>query len=78
MTPEAESAIPPSDYMPALLRHIAGDWGDLDPTAWFLNDLALTVPGYLGSRYYRSDGLPFWIITVPDRSITTILLRHDC
>ena len=60
-----------------LLRHAEGDWGDLSPEDWELNDEALENEGRLLSRYVSQNGQPFWIITEWDRSVTTILLPEE-
>lgn len=60
-----------------LLRHAAGDWGDLSQEDRELNDEALNNEARLLSRYVSSDGTPFWIITERDRSITTILVPME-
>ena len=65
------------DVRRALVRHIAGDWGQLDEQDWKANDDALEHGGRLLSRYLTPSGTPFWIITEHDRSVTTILLPDE-
>lgn len=60
-----------------LLRHIEGDWGDLSQEDLELNDEALENEARLLSRYVSRNGMPFWIITEWDRSVTTILLPEE-
>lgn len=61
-----------------LVRHITGDWGDLDPEDQMANNKAL----YDGLRVLSAYRIPnsdtrIWIITEADRSATTILLPED-
>ena len=65
------------DVRQALVRHIEGDWGQLDEQDWKANDDALQHGGRLLSRYVTSRGTPFWIITEHDRSVTTILMPDE-
>ena len=61
----------------ALARHLAGDWGDLDPEDGRANERALVDGSRLFSVYRDSGGTKFWIITEGDRSATTILLPSE-
>jgi hypothetical protein len=65
------------DALKGLLRHISGDWGDLDEQDWKANDIALESGFRLLSRYVPPSGTTFWIITEHDRSVTTILLPKE-
>jgi len=60
-----------------LLRHVRGDWGDLDEDDKCANELALTQGERLLSAYKLSTGERVWIITEWDRSATTILLPSE-
>ncbi|MGH3825872.1 MAG: hypothetical protein ACRDQX_01660 [Pseudonocardiaceae bacterium] len=59
---------------PALLlrRHEMGDWGQVDDHDAQVNDTALADGGRLLSVY----GI-VWVITEPDRSVTTMLLPGE-
>ena len=65
----------------AISRHLACDWGDLQPDDIASNDFAVVH----GERIFRSYLLPspvdgeekIWIITEADRSVTTILFPSD-
>jgi hypothetical protein len=61
-----------------LLRHITGDWGDLDDEDKARNDQAV----HQGTRILSAYGPPgepdtLWIITEADRSSTTFLLPGE-
>jgi hypothetical protein len=56
-----------------LVRHAAGDWGDLDAEDSRANDEALVDGDRLLSAYRLSTGEKLWVITEADRSATTIL-----
>lgn len=60
-----------------LIRHAAGDWGDLCCEDKNLNNSALSSgEGRLFSAYNTLNG-KVWIITERDRSATTILLPNE-
>jgi len=65
------------DPLPYLLRHAAGDWGDLTPEDRAENEYALQNGYRLLSAYHTPSGVKFWIITEADRSATTILLPEE-
>lgn len=72
----AESQTNVGEY---LARHMTGDWGDIDAHDNGVNEDALKTgqEGRLMSVYTDVDGVPFWIITEWDRSVTTVLLPED-
>ena len=60
-----------------LMRHVVGDWGDMDAHDIAANDDALANnDGRLFSSY-NVDGEKLWIITEWDRSVTTFLLPSE-
>ena len=61
----------------SLARHLAGDWGDIDPDDWRQNDLAVEHGGRLLSAYHTNAGRNLWIITEADRSVTTVFLPEE-
>ncbi len=63
--------------VPYLLRHLQGDWGDLDNEDRRVNEHALVHGLRLLSAYTLSDGTSFWIITEADRSVSTFLLPSE-
>lgn len=70
------------DPLSYLLRHKAGDWGDLDDEDKRANEHALVRGARILSAYVLSDGTRIWIITegIDDaghRAATTILLPAE-
>ena len=76
-TPNAINHIPNDEILPALTRHVRGDWGTLDKEDWDANEQALVRGGRLFSAYFSTHNVKFWIITECDRSVTTVLLPED-
>lgn len=77
VTPGVIIALTPDDIGRAIVRHVGGDWGDLDAHDWKRNDESLEHGGRLFSQYFAQDGTKFWIVTECDRSVTTILLPEE-
>ena len=77
MTRGAWSELPYEDVVEAFVRHLAGDWGELDEHDRQQNELGLQHGGRLFSRYVSRQGTAFWIITEWDRSVTTVLLPME-
>ena len=65
------------DPLAYLVRHLAGDWGDVDEHDRRENELSLIHGFRLLSSYTTSNGTRFWIITEADRSATTLLLPDE-
>jgi hypothetical protein len=63
--------------MDLLLRHVAGDWGDLDEEDKKENDFSVTRDLRILSAYKVAYEKKLWIITEADRSSTTILLPAE-
>jgi hypothetical protein len=63
--------------LPYLVRHSAGDWGDLDQHDKAENESALKDGVRILSAYLLADGTRIWVITEADRSVTTILLPEE-
>ena len=76
ITPGAHDAFMSSLDDPAryVLRHVSGDWGNLDAHDIAVNNLAVKEGDRILSAYELSDKTRIWIITEWDRSVTTILL----
>jgi hypothetical protein len=77
ITPNALEQIPADDILNALNRHVAGDWGDLDPHDRLENELSLQNGLRLLSAYHTAAGIKFWIITEASRAVTTVLMPKD-
>ena len=65
------------DPLAYLVRHLAGDWGDVDEHDRRENELSLQRGWRILSCYRMSNGTRFWIITEADRSATTLLLPDE-
>jgi hypothetical protein len=76
-TPNALATLREDDILTGIQRHQAGDWGRLCDEDWHANHRALVEGTRVLSAYDAADGTRFWIITEPDRSVTTILLPED-
>lgn len=63
--------------LPYLMRHVAGDWGELDQDDKAENESAIENGLRILSAYRLSDGTKIWVITEADRSATTILLPEE-
>lgn len=76
-TPNTLNSLTHDDILSGLLRHVTGDWGEMDDEDRQANETALTEGSRLFSVYRSGSGLKFWIITEADRSATTVLLPED-
>jgi len=65
-----------------LLRHVQGDWSDMDEEDHIFNTNALHNGGRIFSLYdvdKASFGIDkVYVITESDRSVTTVLLPSEC
>ena len=77
VTRGARSKLEQDDMFRSLVRHMTGDWGDVNQYDWKENDAALDSGFRLLSKYSSLNGVKFWIITVWDRSETTIFLPEE-
>jgi hypothetical protein len=77
--PGALEALRSSDESPGafLVRHVAGDWGDLEEEDKRLNEQALKDGSRIFSAYHTAKGLKLYVITEADRLATTILLPGE-
>ena len=78
-TPGALEAIRASgdDPLACLVRHITGDWGDVDEHDRKENELSLEHGWRILSCYRLSSGVRIWLITEADRSSTCVLLPEE-
>jgi hypothetical protein len=60
--------------LPYLIRHVGGDWGDVDQHDKAENESAEQDRCRILSAYRLADDTRIWVITEADRSVTTILL----
>ena len=65
------------DPLAYLIRHVAGDWGDVDEHDRRENEFSLVQGFRLLSAYTLQSGVKIWIITEADRSVTTFLLPDE-
>jgi hypothetical protein len=70
-------ALANENYLPLLMRHARGDWGEVCEEDADANDRALRSGGRLFSAYRLRDKTKIWIITEADRSSTCILLPEE-
>lgn len=79
-TPGALAAFQASgdDPLAFLVKHIAGDWGELDERDRLENELSLKHGWRILSCYRLNNGTKIWVITEADRSSTTFLLPDEC
>jgi hypothetical protein len=83
-TPGALRAIEESGQAPGdfLCRHLRGDWGQVCPEDWKLNDQALRDGGRVLSAYATLKGQKVWVLTeaaddTGHRAATTLLLPQE-
>ena len=84
-TPGALDALARAGQYPLefLLRHVQGDWGDLDAEDKQMNEQACAHEDNpekrtrVFSAYVTKLGDRLWIITEHDRSVTTLLLPDE-
>ncbi len=65
------------DIVPLILRHLMGDWGDMDDHDRAHNDHALLTGARLLSAYRVTEVETVWIITEPARAETTVLTPDE-
>lgn len=63
--------------VPFLIRHVSGDWGEVDAEDRRVNEESLRTGRRLLSAYTLSDGTKIWLITEADRQSTTVLLPEE-
>jgi hypothetical protein len=76
-TRKALDHLTPQDVVHGLERHGAGDWGEVDEAAKRMNEMAVSLNLRVASKYQAAEGVAFWIFTLADRSVTTVLLPED-
>jgi len=78
-TPGALAALEAAEQtaLEFLVRHEAGDWGEVGPEDWAENELSVREGFRILSAYTLKTGIKIWVITEADRSVTTILLPEE-
>jgi hypothetical protein len=78
-TPGALDALIAAKHEPVdlLIRHVTGDWGDLENEDKKENELSVKEGFRILSAYHFETGAKVWVITEWDRSVTTILLPEE-
>ena len=78
-TPGALRALEESAQLPHefLLRHLQGDWGEVDKEDWAANDWSVDNEARIISAYTTNLGVKIWVISEQDRSVTTILIPSE-
>ena len=66
-----------AEYLPYLMRHAGGDWGEVCQEDAQANNEARESDERLLSAYRLRDGTRIWIVTEADRSSTCILLPEE-
>ncbi|MBP7559231.1 MAG: hypothetical protein KBA64_02005 [Armatimonadetes bacterium] len=77
VTRGAAGTLDEDDIRRAVGRHAGRDWGDVCAADWDRNDRSVEEGCRLLSAYRSRAGIPFWVITEPDRSVTTVLLPEE-
>lgn len=75
--PHALAVLTNEEILRAIIRHQSGDWGELDAEDCEANDRAVMQGTRVLSAYRSEKGVPFWLITEADRSVTTVLLPQE-
>jgi hypothetical protein len=63
--------------MAYVVRHVAGDWGEVNEHDRRENELSLREGYRLMSVYTLPNGVKLWCITEADRSSTCLLLPSE-
>lgn len=64
------------DGFSLIVRHVSGDWGEVDADDARENDLSVEC-GFRVLSAYQVGGEKLWVITEADRSATTLLLPSE-
>ena len=70
-------ALPINEIAVALLRHRAGDWGNLDPADRRANDQAVTAERPIASCYDRGGVEDLCVVTEGNRRRTAVFLLNE-
>lgn len=76
-TPTVLKSIPFDTIVASIERHRRGDWGEVSGDDLAANEEALTTGGRMALSVFSEGESTFWIITEPDRSVTTVLFPEE-
>lgn len=76
-TPGALANLDQDDIIRALVRHLGGDWGEVDEHDRKYNDHAARNGGTVLSVYRTRTGVKFWVKTEGNPPLTTFLLPKE-
>lgn len=65
------------DAITYLVKHVTGDWSEMDEEDLQENRYSVDKRLRIFSAYQLKSGVRIWIITEADRSVTTILLPEE-
>ncbi len=77
VTPNALKCLTLNEIISAVIRHQMSDWGNLSSDDRLENDLNLERGLILISVYHDHNDMPFFVITVPNRSVTKVMMPSD-
>jgi hypothetical protein len=77
VTPNALKCLTLNEITSAVFRHQMGDWGSLSSDDRLENDHNLERGMILISIYLNHNDMPFFVITVPNRSVTKVVMPSD-
>ncbi len=70
--PNSAKKLASEDIIPALSRHLLGDWGKVTQHRRNANQLAVLKEKPLHSEYFSDRGIRFQVVTNGARSLTTV------
>jgi hypothetical protein len=76
-TPGVMQKVTEPDLRVALMRHVTGEWGDMDEEDRAQNLQAARTRSQVLSVHKSSLGVTFWVITDPGHEVTTFLLPEE-
>jgi hypothetical protein len=77
VTPNALKCLTLNEIISGVIRHQLGDWGELNSDDRMENDLNLERGLILISIYHDHNDMAFFVITVPNRSVTKVMMPSD-
>lgn len=77
VTPNAIKCLTLNEIISAVIRHQMGDWGNLSSDDRLENDINLERGLILISIYCNHSDMPFFVITMANRSVTKVVMPSD-